>query len=115
LTAGEHPATREACQFAAAAGMRLVHLPVTATGLLDAAALPRLPWSEMKLCAVILAHNETGVIQDISLLSELCRTHGVPLLLDAVQAIGKVHFVRVVRQRWRLEPTSFTVLAVLAD
>lgn len=92
LTAGEHPATREACERASAAGMRLVHLPVTSTGLLDTAAQPQLPWSDMKLCAVILAHNETGVIQDISLLSELCRSHGVPLLLDAVQAVGKVDF-----------------------
>lgn len=92
LTAGEHPATREACQQAASNGMRMVHLPVTSTGLLETAALPQLPWSDMKLCAVILAHNETGVIQDISLLSELCRSHGVPLLLDAVQAVGKVDF-----------------------
>jgi cysteine desulfurase len=92
LTAGEHPATREACQYATASGLQLTELPVTPTGLLDQSALQQLAWSDLRLCAVILAHNETGVIQDISLLSELCSRHGVPLLLDAVQAVGKLDF-----------------------
>lgn len=92
LTAGEHPATREACLQAAARGLQLTSIPVTPTGLLDADAIHQLPWSELRLCAVILAHNETGVVQDISLLAERCRTHGVPLLLDAVQAVGKLDF-----------------------
>jgi cysteine desulfurase len=92
LTAGEHPAAREACLHAASHGLQLATLPVTSAGLLDPASLPGLPWSELRLCAVILAHNETGVIQDVSALAELCRTHGIPLLLDAVQAVGKLDF-----------------------
>jgi cysteine desulfurase len=92
LTAGEHPATREACLQAATRGLQLKPIPVTPAGLLDADAIHQLPWSELRLCAVILAHNETGVVQDISLLAERCRTHGVPLLLDAVQAVGKLDF-----------------------
>jgi len=92
LTAGEHPATREACLQAASRGMQLTTLPVTPAGLLDPDALQQLPWSELRLCAVILAHNETGVLQDVSVLAERCRAHGVPLLLDAVQAVGKLDF-----------------------
>ncbi|MFM7058994.1 MAG: cysteine desulfurase family protein [Planctomycetota bacterium] len=92
LTAGEHPATREACQTATTRGLRLTSLPVTPTGLLDPASLNLLPWPDLRLCTVILAHNETGVIQDVSTLAELCRSHRVPLLLDAVQAVGKLDF-----------------------
>ncbi|MDP1798692.1 MAG: aminotransferase class V-fold PLP-dependent enzyme, partial [Planctomycetaceae bacterium] len=48
------------------------------------------PWSDIKLAAILLAHNETGVIQDVSAISDLCRNHGVPLHLDSVQAVGKI-------------------------
>lgn len=92
LTAGEHPATREACLRAASTGLKLHNIPVNSHGLLDHHALEKLPWTELRLAAVILAHNETGVIQDTSALAELCRTHRVPLLLDAVQAVGKIDF-----------------------
>ena len=48
----------------------------------------------MKLATLILAHNETGVLQDVGPLAARCRRFGVPLHLDAVQAVGKmpVHF-----------------------
>jgi cysteine desulfurase len=42
------------------------------------------------LATVILAHNETGVVQDVRRLAALCQEHGVPLHLDAVQAVGKI-------------------------
>ncbi|MCH2203100.1 MAG: cysteine desulfurase, partial [Fuerstiella sp.] len=90
LTAGEHPATTAACHHAAVSGMKLVTIPVDKNGLLETGSLDSLPWTEMKLVAVILAHNETGVIQDLGRLSELCEEHRVPLFVDAVQAVGKI-------------------------
>ncbi|GIT31659.1 MAG: hypothetical protein Ct9H300mP1_37050 [Planctomycetaceae bacterium] len=39
---------------------------------------------------MILAHNETGVVQARGPLSKACREHGVPLHVDAVQAVGKI-------------------------
>ena len=92
LTAGEHPAMREACLRAAASGVTLCNIPVNPDGLLDPAALATLPWPDLRLVGLILAHNETGVIQNTTQLAELCRTHRVPLLFDAVQAIGKIDF-----------------------
>ena len=92
LTAGEHPAMREACLRAAASGITLHDIPVTSSGLLDPTALATLPWPELRLVGLILAHNETGLIQDTTQLAELCQTHRVPLLIDAVQAIGKIDF-----------------------
>ena len=90
LTAGEHPATTAACERAVAAGMIRVTMSVDEHGLLRTDDLESLPWSDLKLVAVILAHNETGVIQDLERLSELCEEHRVPLFVDAVQAVGKI-------------------------
>src|SRR5206468_8654168 len=44
----------------------------------------------VRLVSVILAHNETGVIQDIAPLVERCRRFGIPFHLDAVQAVAKL-------------------------
>ncbi|MEZ6123723.1 MAG: cysteine desulfurase family protein [Planctomycetaceae bacterium] len=90
LTAGEHPATAAACQRAQQSGMKLVTMPVNEHGQLRPEALHDLPWDSLKLVCIILAHNETGVIQELSLLSDLCEKHRVPLLIDAVQAVGKI-------------------------
>jgi len=90
LSDGEHPATLEACRNALMNGWNQVILAVDGTGRLEDQSLDQLPWKELKLVCLILAHNETGVIQDVSRLSRLCQQHGVPLLLDAVQAVGKI-------------------------
>ena len=90
VTAGEHPATTAACERAAAAGMKMATIPVDEHGLFRTADLERLPWAELKLVAVILAHNETGVIQNLDRLGQMCAEHRVPLFVDAVQAVGKI-------------------------
>ncbi|MBI1314579.1 aminotransferase class V-fold PLP-dependent enzyme [bacterium] len=90
LTAGEHPATIETCRALALRGWKLQNLDVDADGRLMADQFTELPWDNLKLVSLILAHNETGVIQDVAPLAELCRQRGVPLHLDAVQAVGKI-------------------------
>ena len=90
LTQGEHPATTAACRRAAESGLKTVTMPVDASGRLVTEQLRALPWEELKLVAVILAHNETGVIQDLRELSRLCERYRVPLFVDAVQAVGKI-------------------------
>ncbi len=90
LTAGEHPATTEACKQLQQRGWQLDTLEVDSNGLLLAEQFESLPWEELKLVSVILAHNETGVVQDLTLLSEICRDRRVFLHVDAVQAVGKI-------------------------
>jgi cysteine desulfurase len=90
LTAGEHPATVQAAERCRERGFAIVTLQVDHSGLLVDDQLEQLPWEELKLVCVILAHNETGVIQDVRKLSQLCSRRNVPLLLDAVQAVGKI-------------------------
>lgn len=90
LTAGEHPATTAACERARQNGMKLVSMPVDNNGLLVESEFDALPWDELKLVCVIIAHNETGVIQDLTALASKCEQHRIPLLVDAVQAVGKI-------------------------
>jgi cysteine desulfurase len=90
LPPGEHPATEESVRTLESQGWRRHPLPVDEEGLIPAAAYDGVPWSDVKLATLLLAHNETGVIQDVAPLSERCRQHGIPLHVDAVQAVGKI-------------------------
>ena len=65
--------------------------PVTADGVVDLAALDALlAKSSPYLVSVMLANNETGVIQPIHEVSEICKKHGALLHCDAVQGLGKI-------------------------
>ena len=90
ITAGEHPATLMACERARQNGWQIATIPVDKQGRIDETQLSTLSWNDIKLVCVILAHNETGVIQNVSRLTTLCQQNGAALLLDAVQAVGKI-------------------------
>ncbi len=90
LTAGEHPATLESCRRLEKIGWKLHTLEVDSEGRLVPEQYDRFPWDETKFVTLILAHNETGVIQDVGPLAERCRQRGLPFHLDAVQAVGKI-------------------------
>ncbi|MBC7853043.1 MAG: cysteine desulfurase [Pirellulaceae bacterium] len=42
------------------------------------------------LVSIMLANNETGVIQPVSRIAELCAKYDIPVHTDAVQAVGKI-------------------------
>lgn len=90
LTAGEHPAVRESCLAMQSAGCQLTTLDVDGQGRLRTETLPQAIGSDTILACLLLAHNETGVIQDIRQLTSHCREQQVPLLLDAVPAVGRI-------------------------
>ena len=84
-TAVEHPAVLGAC----AQVRECVRVPVSRSGELDLDALRRsLPGATV--CSVMAANNETGIISPLAEVAELCRSAGVPLHVDAVQAAGKM-------------------------
>jgi len=90
LTVGEHPATLESCQSLVQRGWSLHNLSVDSSGRLIEEQYASLPWEKLKLVTLILAHNETGVIQDVAPLAQLCWERSVPFHIDAVQAVGKL-------------------------
>ena len=57
---------------------------------IDLAAVERLLATERGITHVLAVHHETttGRLNDIGALGALCRSHGVPLLLDAVSSFG---------------------------
>ncbi|MBN9088710.1 MAG: cysteine desulfurase [Reyranella sp.] len=65
-------------------------LPVDGNGLLDLATLERLLAARPALVSVMLANNETGVIQPVAEVVRLARAAGALVHCDAVQAAGKV-------------------------
>ncbi|KFB09904.1 cysteine desulfurase family protein [Nitratireductor basaltis] len=95
VCAADHPCLLSGGRFA----RDQVHeLPVDNQGRLDLEALKeRLAGHDkakgLPLVAVHLANNETGVLQPVSEISRLAREHGATLILDAVQAAGRIPLV----------------------
>lgn len=71
-----------------------VRVPVTADGVVDLEALDRLLAAAPKpaLVVLMLANNETGVIQPVAEAVRIVRAHGALIHCDAVQALGKIPF-----------------------
>lgn len=89
ISAIEHPSVRSGGRFAAD---KVEDLPVTASGIVDLAALKRsLDNAERPLVSVMLANNETGVIQPIAQIAEIVHAVSGVLHVDAVQGPGRIH------------------------
>ena len=88
VSAIEHSAVLSA---AYESGLKVEELPVDENGRLDMAALDKaLEDDAPALVCVMLANNETGVIQPMAEISAKTRAHGSLLFCDAVQAAGKM-------------------------
>lgn len=92
VSAIEHPAVREGGRFAPG---QISEIPVTPAGLTDLEALERLLSAHdastgLPLVAVMAVNNETGIIQPIREAAQIVHRHGGLLLVDAVQAAGRI-------------------------
>ncbi|MAT16453.1 MAG: cysteine desulfurase [Planctomyces sp.] len=87
---GEHPATVAAIRKMEQLGWKSAHFPVDERGEILSERLPDLEWNHARMATVLWAHNETGVIQDLGPVEELCERNMIPLHIDAVQAVGKI-------------------------
>src|SRR6185295_17517578 len=86
VSAIEHPSVRSGGRFAAAE-----EIPVTASGVVDLAALERLIAGRARvLVSVMLANNETGVIQPVPEVAAIVHAAGGLLHVDAVQGPGRI-------------------------
>lgn len=89
--ATEHHAVLHAMQsLADREGFDLTILPVDATGRINPAEFAAALRPETLLASVMIANNETGVIQPVGELAAACRERGVLFHTDAVQAFGKI-------------------------
>ena len=90
VSAIEHPCVIKPAEQLCKHGWTLEKLTVDASGRVDignfAAVMARKP----KIVSVMLANNETGVLQDLESLAEYARMAGAWFHTDAVQAVGKL-------------------------
>jgi cysteine desulfurase len=93
----EHPSVLTAAEYLGHRGFDVQYLRVNQNGVMDVDHMRHLLNAETRLVSAMLANNETGVLQPVELIAEMCRDAGVPLHTDAVQAVGKipVHFRQI--------------------
>jgi cysteine desulfurase len=87
-SAVEHPAVRESCRAAArGSAVTWQEVAVDGQGVIDLGALAELLLEETTLVAVMLANNETGVVQPLGGVIEAVRERSAArVFTDAVQA-----------------------------
>ncbi len=90
ISAVEHPSVRQAAARAARAGLEVTRVPPGEDGVVPAAAMIGALRPDTLLACLMLANNEVGTLQPVAAVAAECRARGIPLLCDAVQAVGKV-------------------------
>jgi cysteine desulfurase len=86
----EHHAVLNACKHLAPKGCEVTHVPVDGRGLVDPADVKRAIRPNTKLITIMLANNETGVVQPVAEIGKIAAEAGVRFHTDAVQAAGKI-------------------------
>jgi cysteine desulfurase len=86
----EHPCVTRSAMAMRALGHTSNSIPVDSNGKVDRAEMKAQLSQATSLVSVMLANNETGVLQDVAELAEIARAHGSLMHTDAVQALGKI-------------------------
>lgn len=86
----EHPCVREPARQLQRGGWTLREIAVGPQGRIDLEDWQSVLAERPRLVSVMLANNETGVVQDIATLAAQARAAGAWFHTDAVQALGKI-------------------------
>ncbi|MGA2855834.1 MAG: cysteine desulfurase family protein [Candidatus Sulfotelmatobacter sp.] len=86
----EHHAVLHACRHLDETGCEVTYLPVDGRGLVDPGGVRRALRPDTKLISIMMANNETGVLQPVEEIGRIAAEAGVLFHTDAVQAAGKV-------------------------
>jgi cysteine desulfurase len=86
----EHHAVLHAVERLADRGVEVTVVPVDGEGVVSAEDVRRALRPNTRLVSVMMANNETGVLQPVELIGRITREAGVRFHVDAVQAAGKV-------------------------
>ena len=89
-SAVEHSSILEAARWLENRGGDVDILPVDGNGLIDLTDVARAIVPGRTLVSVQWANNETGVVQRLEAIAELCQAKGALLHSDGVQAVGKL-------------------------
>ncbi|MCB5191636.1 cysteine desulfurase [Methylobacillus arboreus] len=86
----EHPAVSRPAEALKWQGWKLDRIGSNRHGQVEKTSLETILENKTDMVSVMLANNETGVIQDVAVLGELARRHKAYMHTDAVQALGKI-------------------------
>lgn len=86
----EHPSILSTCKFLEEQGVKVTYLPVNEEGVVEAHTVKSFITDKTALVSIMWASNETGMINPIKEIGEICKEKGVLFHTDGVQAVGKI-------------------------
>src|SRR6476660_4845810 len=86
----EHHAVLNACKRLEAMGCEVTYIPVDGRGQVDPGDVKRALRPNTKVITIMMANNETGVLQPVEEIGAIAAEADVYFHTDAVQAAGKV-------------------------
>jgi cysteine desulfurase len=86
----EHHAVLNSCKHLEAMGCEVTYVPVDGRGLVDPDDVRRALRPNTRLITIMMANNETGVLQPVEEIGKIAAKADVYFHTDAVQAAGKV-------------------------
>ena len=89
-TAIEHSAVLQAAEKVAQRGVEVTYIAPKPTGLIEPGDLRAALRPNTRLISVMLANNETGVIQPVEEIGKIAKEAGAFFHVDGVQAAGKI-------------------------
>lgn len=90
VSAIEHPSISEPAQNLKYLGHQLTLLDVDTNGLVTPEAIDQVIRLKPDLVSIMLANNETGIVQNIPHYADRLKAEGIKVHTDAVQALGKI-------------------------
>lgn len=86
----EHHAVLNSCKHLESIGCEVTYVPVDGRGLVDPDDVRRALRPDTKIISIMMANNETGVVQPVEEIGKIAAEADVYFHTDAVQAAGKI-------------------------
>jgi cysteine desulfurase IscS len=86
----EHKAVLDTCKHIEKLGADVTYLEVDGEGMINLEQLEKAITPKTILIAVMYANNEIGIINPIREIAAIAKKHGVLMMTDGVQAVGKI-------------------------
>ena len=101
----EHPSVLNTLEYLETQGIVVEYCAVDRQGRVLLEELEKQMDEQTFLVCCMVANNETGVIQDIAAITNIARRHDALVLMDCVQALGKIP---VDVHKWGVDYASFS-------
>lgn len=86
----EHKAVLDSCRQLEREGFEVTYLDPEPNGIIKLETIEAAMRDDTILVSIMHVNNETGIIQDIAAIGELCREKGIIFHVDAAQSAGKI-------------------------